>query len=153
MGTGELLAVTEADAEMTVRRFNIVLIEDAEPDVFLVREALERSGLNFTLETLDDGEKGVEYIEKLDRYLSVPCPDLVLLDLNLPKKSGVQVIQRLRESKRCINVPVMILTSSDSPNDRTKAAQFSATYFRKPSGLDEFMKLGPMVKTLLESRG
>src|ERR1043166_4192935 len=137
---------------MSERRFNIVLVEDAEPDVFLVREALERSGLDFQLEALDDGEKAVEYVEKLDRYLSIPCPDLLLLDLNLPKRSGVQVIERVRQSHRCKGIPVIILTSSDSPNDRTRAAQFHAIYFRKPSGLDEFMKLGPLVKDVLETK-
>jgi len=135
---------------MSARPFHILLVEDAEPDVFLVREALERSGLDFQLEAVDDGEKAVDYIDKVERYVSIPCPDLLLLDLNLPKRSGVQVIERVRRSKRCKDISVIILTSSDSPNDRAKAAQFKALYFRKPSALDEFMKLGPLVKELLE---
>jgi len=75
---------------------------------------------------------------------------LFLLDLNLPKKSGGQVLERVRQSVRCGAVPVVILTSSDSNKDKAQAANLKATgYFRKPSRLDEFMKLGPYLRDLL----
>ena len=135
---------------MSEPRFHIVLVEDAEPDVFLVREALERNGLEFELEVLDDGEKAVDFIERLDQDPTIRPPHLVLLDLNLPKKSGGQVLERVRQSPACGDVPVVILTSSDSPADKARAAQFKATeFFKKPSKWDEFMKLGPLVRNLL----
>ncbi len=130
--------------------FRIVLIEDAEPDVLLVREALEQSGLDFELEVFDDGEQGVEFVENMDRSATLARPHLFLLDLNLPKKTGAQILERVRQSPRCANIPVVILTSSDSHRDKTQAADLNATgYFRKPSRLDEFMKLGPYVRDIL----
>ena len=135
---------------MSSSRFHIVLVEDAEPDVMLVREALRQSGLDFDLQVLDDGEQGVDLVDTMDRDATVPCPHLFLLDLNLPKKSGSQILERVRRSPACGRVPVVILTSSDSQKDKTEAATLKATgYFRKPSRLDEFMQLGPYIRDLL----
>jgi DNA-binding response OmpR family regulator len=131
-------------------RVNILLIEDAEPDVFLVREALKTAGLNFELNVLDDGEKAIEFIDELDRYRGTNCPHLVLLDLNLPRRSGDQILQHLRHSDRCKDIPVVVVTSSDSPRDKAEMSRLGATrYFRKPSRLDEFMRLGPLVRELV----
>lgn len=144
---------TEGHRAASAPRFRIVLVEDAELDVFLVREALERAGLESEMEVLEDGEKAVDFIDRLDTDPTVGCPHLVLLDLNLPKKSGMQVLERMRQSPACGQVPVVILTSSDSPADRERIAQFEATkYFRKASRLDEFMKLGPLVRDVLAGR-
>ena len=135
---------------MSSRRFHIILVEDAEPDVLLVREALEQSGLQFELRVFEDGEQGVDFIEAVDRDLTVARPHLFLLDLNLPKKTGGQILERVRQSPRLGRIPVVILTSSDSHRDKAQAADLNATgYFRKPSRLDEFMKLGPYVRDLL----
>lgn len=132
---------------------HILLIEDAPPDVFLVREALKKAGLEFHLHVLPDGEKAVEFIDSADRGEAVPHPDVVLLDLNLPLKSGEQVLERLKQSPRYRDVPVIVITSSDSPKDRAQAARLGATqYFQKPSRLDEFMKLGPLVRDLLGAK-
>lgn len=130
---------------------DILLVEDAEPDVFLVREALVQAGIKFRMMVLDDGEKAVDFVDGLDRDSSREAPDLILLDLNLPKLSGDQVLTRMRRSTRCKTVPVVIVTSSDSPRDKSDAARLGATlYFRKPSRLDEFMSLGPLVRELLK---
>lgn len=131
---------------------DILLIEDAEPDVFLVREALRQSGLSFNLSVLDDGEKAIDYIDHLDQDNTAHCPRLVLLDLNLPKRTGDQILEHIRQSARCRDLPVVIVTSSDSPKDKTQTTLLGATeYFRKPSRLDEFMMLGPLVCRLLSS--
>lgn len=136
---------------MSGLRFHIVLVEDAEPDVLLVREALEQSGLDFELQVFDDGEQGIDFIETMDRDVKADRPHLFLLDLNLPKKTGGQILERVRQSPTCGRVPVVILTSSDSQKDKAQAAFLNATgYFRKPSRLDEFMKLGPYVRDLLQ---
>jgi len=132
--------------------FEIVLVEDAEPDVFLVREALESGGVAFNLRVLRDGEKAVDFIDEIDRAASGPCPHLMLLDLNLPKRTGAQVLEHVKRSERLRDVPVVVLTSSDSPRDKEQAAQLGATrYFRKPSRLAEFMKLGEIVRDILGS--
>lgn len=130
--------------------FQIVLVEDAEPDVYLVREALEAGGVNFQLRVLDDGEKAVDFIDEIDTAENASRPDLLLLDLNLPKKSGAQVLEHMRRSQRLRDIPVVILTSSDSPRDKEQIAHLGATrYFRKPSRLAEFMRLGEIVRDLL----
>ncbi len=135
---------------MTDRRFNIVLVEDAEPDVFLVREALEQEGLDFNLRVFEDGEKAVEFLEAVDRGEAEACPHLLLLDLNLPKKTGAEVLECVRKTVRCAHMQVVVLTSSDSPKDKEEVARLGATYyFRKPSRLAEFMRLGEVVKDLL----
>jgi CheY-like chemotaxis protein len=139
---------------MTEERFHIVLIEDAEPDVFLVREALTLSGLKFDLRVLVDGEKAVEFVAALETAPAAARPDLFLLDLNLPRVNGEQVLARMRQSVSCAGVPVLIVTSSDLPNDKAQTTRLGATrYFRKPSQLDEFMQLGPLVRDLLENPG
>jgi CheY-like chemotaxis protein len=131
-------------------RFQILVVEDAEPDVLLVQEALERAGLTFELQVLDDGEKAIEFIERLERDQTSAPPHLVLLDLNLPRMNGGRVLDRLRQSTTCGQIPVVILTSSDSPSDKAQVGQLRATqYFRKPSRLNEFMRLGEVVRDLL----
>jgi chemotaxis family two-component system response regulator Rcp1 len=131
-------------------RFSILLVEDAEADVWLVREALDHCGLEFDLGVLDDGEKAIDFVNRADGDESVSIPDLVLLDLNLPKRSGWQVLDHLRSSSKLGDLPVVVLTSSDSPNDKAAAVEFKATaYFRKASNLDDFMKLGLLVRELL----
>jgi DNA-binding response OmpR family regulator len=135
---------------MRESQVNILLIEDAEQDVFLVREALKNAGLDFELNVLDDGEKAIDFIDELDRQLGAVCPDLVLLDLNLPKRSGDQILEHMRHSVRCKDIPVVVVTSSDSPRDKADMSRLGATrYFRKPSRLDEFMRLGPLVRELV----
>lgn len=80
----------------------------------------------------------------------VICPDLVLLDLNLPKKDGIEVLRHMRKSAACQNTRVLIVTSSDSTGDRESVKALGLDgYFRKPSVYAEFMKLGSMIRELL----
>jgi DNA-binding response OmpR family regulator len=76
-----------------------------------------------------------------------------LLDLNLPKVDGFEVLRRLRESKRLAQIPVLIVSSSDSPGDRRAAAALGAGYFRKSTSYEEFLKLGSVLKKILEANG
>jgi len=136
---------------MNASPHEIALIEDAESDVLLIREAMEQAGLKFQLHVLNDGEEALEFITGIENDEAMPVPRLVILDLNLPKVSGSQVLERVRQSSRCASVPVLVLTSSDSPKDKAEVARFGATkYFRKSSRLDEFMNLGVEIRNLLE---
>ena len=129
----------------------ILLIEDSSADVYLVRESLTKHLKEFELQVVNDGEKAFKLIEAADLDTSMPCPSLMLLDLNLPKRSGQEILQRLRQSPRCGHVPVVILTSSDSPADRAETAKLGATaYFRKPPDLEEFMQIGMVVERVLD---
>jgi DNA-binding response OmpR family regulator len=101
---------------------------------------------------LEDGEKAVRFFENTVDAPAL-CPDLVLLDLNLPRFRGKYVLSRIRAS-RCARVPVLIVTSSDSSDDREDMERYgAAAYFRKPSDLAEFMKLGDVVRDLLSPGG
>lgn len=118
----------------------------------MIREALEQCGLDAVLDVLRDGHAATKYFDAADADESAPCPDLILLDLNLPKTSGDAVLKHLRAGRRCRNTKVLIVSSSDAPSDRATAERYAAAaYFKKPSIYAEFMKLGPLVKDLLAS--
>lgn len=131
------------------RRFHILLAEDNGGDVLLVQHALEYAGLVVHLEVRSDGEEMLKTVESMDAG-DFPCPDLVLLDLNLPRMNGFVILARIREGAVCGQVPVVIVTSSDAPTDRKAAERLGASeYFRKPSDYDEFMRLGAVVERFL----
>jgi DNA-binding response OmpR family regulator len=100
-----------------------------------------------------DGYAATNFFDAADADPNAPCPDVVLLDLNLPKKNGAEVLKHLRESRRCKRAQVLIISSSDAPRDRASVEGLGAAgYFKKPSNYAEFMKLGSLVKALVESR-
>jgi CheY-like chemotaxis protein len=135
-------------------KITILLAEDNPGDVFLVRRALEKHGLrDVELVVLEDGRAAMLYIEKVDADLSVAPPCLALLDLNLPRASGGRILTRIRQSRRCGGIPIIVVTSSDSPLDRESMAQLGATnYFQKPGDLAAFMHLGEIVRDALRPR-
>jgi len=129
------------------REFEILLFEDNETDVFLVRLGLESAGVRFHLEVCSDGNEGLSRIRDCVEGRA-SCPDLLLLDLNLPKVPGEKLLEQLRKSED--GRKVLVLTSSDSPKDRERAVSFGIEhFFRKPPDLDEFLQLGQIVKSLL----
>jgi CheY-like chemotaxis protein len=135
---------------MTLSSRYILLAEDNPADVLLVREALEDRALNCELQVITDGQRVVQFIEQIDSDHALPCPQLVLLDLHLPKRNGEEILKSLRASERCGQTPVVILTASESPDDEANATRHAALhYFRKTTSLEEFMKLGDVVHDIL----
>lgn len=125
---------------------NVLLAEDNPGDVLLIREALKDGGFDFELTVQQDGERMLRHIDSIEKGERV-CPDIVLLDLNLPKASGHVLLQRIRSSDTCQRVPIIIVTSSDSAKDRELAERLGASgYFRKASDFDEYMLLGAVIK-------
>ena len=103
------------------------------------------------LEVVNDGDKAIRFFEKIDNDEGLSCPALVILDINLPKKHGGQVLQQMRKTRRCADALVLVVTSSDSARDRETMAKLGANgYFCKPSDYEHFMKLGGLVKDLLD---
>jgi CheY-like chemotaxis protein len=134
---------------MRSRKPVILLVEDNPADAGLVREALEEHGVECDLILMSDGETAIEFVEYLDAGV-VGCPELVILDLNLPRRTGQEVLAQIRSSTICANVPVVILSSSDGQRDRDNAARLGASeYLRKPSRLNEFIELGAIFKKML----
>lgn len=128
-------------------------MEDDSADVFLISEAINTANPGVELVVVNDGEKAIRFFEKIDSDDNLVCPALVILDINLPKKHGGLVLQQMRKSRRCANALVLVVTSSDSARDRETMAKLGANgYFRKPSDYDHFMKLGGLVKELLDDK-
>jgi chemotaxis family two-component system response regulator Rcp1 len=135
-----------------MRTVDILLVEDNPGDVLLVREALRNHQIDNHIHVMSDGQTAVQYVATMGQPGQPRCPDLLILDLNLPKADGVDVLAEFRKHPECASTPVVIVTSSDSGKDRTRVAAFGIKhYFRKPSDLDEFMKLGALVKEVLAS--
>lgn len=137
---------------MADRQYCIWLAEDNPADVYLIEEALRRHEFAYHLETADNGEDMIKMIGGLERDPAKNCPDIFLLDLNLPKRSGDEILAQIRKNQRCNDVPVIVITSSDSPQDRARTRELGASfYFRKPADLEAFMTIGDIVKHFLDS--
>ncbi len=127
----------------------IILVEDNPADVLLFREALASNAVDPRLYIARDGDEGIRLLDKIDSA-GIPCPDLIVLDLNLPRRSGFEVLSRVRSSRRCGETPVVILSSSAAATDRDRAARLGASsYIRKPSTLSEFLSIGARLKEIL----
>lgn len=145
---------SSSTSQLDARRRQILVVEDNKADLFLIRKAIEAVQVDAELNVVSDGHAAIGFFDAVDAGDTTCPPDLVLLDLNLPKRSGEEVLKHLRNSDRCRNALVLIVTSSDSTREREAAAALSVIgYFRKPSQFAEFMKLGPLVKQLLEAAG
>lgn len=131
----------------------IWLIEDSPTDVYVIKEVLKESRLEFALRVATDGESALSLIAAVEQGSAGAAPDVILLDLNLPKVSGTEILKEIRKASRFAGIPVIIVTSSDSPADVYATQKLGATaYFRKPSDLDEFMRLKDVIQTVLDNR-
>jgi two-component system, chemotaxis family, response regulator Rcp1 len=129
----------------------ILLAEDNPADVYLIREALREHGVEATVRVASDGREVLDLICPERGNGEVPRLDLIILDLNLPRHDGIEILEQLRSSAKLATVPVVVLTSSDSPRDQKVANQLGATcYLRKPSSLEHFLALGEVLKSLLD---
>jgi len=128
----------------------VVLLADDNPsDVYLIREALREYSVDCVLHVVSDGKAALLAVSG-ETDTDIACLGLIILDLNLPRHDGIEILQKLRESAAFEHIPIVVLTSSDSPRDRVQANQLGATrYLRKPSSLDEFLSLGAIFKDLL----
>jgi CheY-like chemotaxis protein len=134
-----------------LRRLQLLLVEDNPGDVYLIRRALDDQGLAYDLALAGDGEEAIAWIQECES--TARALDLVLLDLNLPRLGGSEVLARLRNSSTLANVPTLLLTSSDSAQDRERCLRLGANgYVRKPSNLADFMRIGKTVRELIWGR-
>ena len=131
---------------------HILLVEDNPGDVLLVRRALEEHRIRHELHVVRDGSEALELFSKMGEPNHPPCPDLVLLDLNLPKVDGPDLLRAFRKHPQCSLTPVIVVSSSDAPHERDRMADLGISgYFRKPSDLDGFLHLGAVVRQVVES--
>ncbi len=127
----------------------VLLVEDNPADVFLVREAMMHEGVEAELATAEDGEKAIRLVHNLDADPSLAGFDCFLIDLNLPRRSGAEVLREIRASVRSASIPVIMITSSEASDDREQALRSGATHvFVKPFRLSEFRSLARLVQNL-----
>ena len=132
------------------RQPHILVIDDNPGDTQLLRMALENAGVNCQLTELDNGRDALDFIGRCGRFADAPAPDLVVLDLNLPRNDGLEILEALRASENFPEVPVAILSSSSSTRDRSKVLALQVKRFIvKPPDLDAYMKIGATLAELL----
>ena len=118
----------------------ILLVEDSPGDVLLTREALRDAKIRLNLQVAADGEEAMALLRREGKYAAAPRPDLVLLDLNLPKKDGREVLQEIKADSNLAIIPVVILTTSASEVDILRSYQLHANCFvTKPVDLEQFL--------------
>ena len=126
----------------------IIIAEDSVPDLYLVREALKSHLGEYELLVARDGDEVRGLLNRVGTDL--PKPDLLLLDLNMPGIDGPELFALMRQHPLCVNVPLVVLTSSDSPADHKWTNEFNVShYFHKPTNFDQFMQLGVVVRGLV----
>jgi CheY-like chemotaxis protein len=123
------------------RAIDILLVEDDPGDELITREAFEHNKLKNRLHVAHDGEEGLNYLYRRGEFADAPRPDLILLDLNLPKYDGRQLLEKIKSDPDLARIPVVVLTTSSAEEDILKSYKLHANaYVTKPVDLDQFMK-------------
>ncbi len=124
------------------KRYCVLLVEDNPGDVRLTQEAFRESGDHVDLEVVMDGVDAMAYLNKEGIYAEKPSPDLILLDLNLPKCYGKQVLEKIKKDKELMRIPIVVLTTSNASMDVLKSYDLHANCFvNKPVDFDNFFKI------------
>ncbi|RYY27254.1 MAG: response regulator [Chitinophagaceae bacterium] len=126
----------------------ILLVEDNEGDIVLTVEALKEARINNKVVVVRDGEQALEYLYQQGLYADVELPDIVLLDINLPRIDGKEVLGKIKNDERLKSIPVVILTTSDSEKDIMESYNNHANcYITKPVDFNKFMQVVMMIKS------
>jgi CheY-like chemotaxis protein len=148
------LSQQETDAEELIPVYRVLLAEDNPADVMVLEEILlQQRDAKFEIAIASDGQQAIQLVKGLDKDGSLPSFDIALVDLNLPKHTGHEVLATIRKAKRSCEIPVIIVTSSRSPTDIKRARDLGANeYFEKVPDLDAYSALGPLVVRTLQKR-
>lgn len=129
------------------RAIEILLVEDNPGDVRLTQEALKENKIRNNLHVAKDGVEAMLFLRQINGHKDAPRPDLILLDLNLPKKDGREVLAEIKTDEKLRAIPVVILTTSDAEDDVAKAYQMYANcYVRKPIDLNRFIDVVKVIE-------
>jgi len=122
--------------------FTLLLVEDDEDDILLTKEAFENNGFQLDLRVVRDGEEAMQYLRREPPYTEAPRPDLVLLDLNMPRKDGREVLEEVKQDPLLNTIPIAVLTTSDAEEDILRAYHLHANcYIRKPIEMGRFTEV------------
>lgn len=124
------------------RPIEILMVEDNPGDVRLTKEALKDAKVSNTLRVVEDGAAALDYLHRRGAHADAPRPDLILLDLNLPKKNGREVLEEIKQDANLKSIPVVILTTSQAEEDVVRAYSLHANcYITKPVDFTQFAKI------------
>lgn len=122
------------------RAIDILLVEDDAGDELITREAFEHNKIKNNLYVARDGEEGLDFLYRRGEYADAPTPDLILLDLNLPKYDGRQLLEQIKSDADLCHIPIVVLTTSSAEEDILRSYKLHANaYVTKPVDLDQFM--------------
>lgn len=125
-----------------VEPINILIVEDNHADVRLVQEVFKEGKLYIDLDVVEDGVEAMAYLRKEDKYKDANRPDLVLLDLNMPRKNGYEVLEEIKSDDNLKRIPVIVMTISKAEEDILKSYNLHANaYIVKPVGLNQFIEV------------
>jgi len=131
----------------------VIVIEDNVSDVFLLERALNKQDLRVELIHLADGDQALAFVRREGAFSHVASPSLILIDLNLPKHNGEDILREIRGARHLTGIPVCAWSSSQSRQDQALLMEMGvARFVTKPSGLDQFMEIGKIIKDLLAAR-
>jgi two-component system, chemotaxis family, response regulator Rcp1 len=120
----------------------ILIVEDSPSDAFIVREALKQAKEPSEVHSVSDGVEAMEFLHRRGQYASVPRPDVILLDLNLPRKDGRELLAEIKTEEKLKSIPVIVLTSSAADQDVSRAYSLHANcYLTKPADFREFKEM------------
>jgi CheY-like chemotaxis protein len=120
----------------------VLLVEDDPGDVLLIREAFDFNKVHNTLNVVNDGEQALDYLRGVGEYVGRTRPDLVLLDLNLPRKDGREVLAEVKSDPELRTIPIVVLTTSEAEEDVLKSYQLHANaYVTKPVDFERFVSI------------
>lgn len=129
-------------SDNAMRPVEILLVEDNPGDVHLTLEAFKEAKVRNNISVADDGMKAMAFLRHEGEYKNAPLPDLILLDLNLPRKDGREVLAEIRQDPKLTRIPVVIMTTSQAEEDIAKAYDLHVNcYISKPMDLDQFIKV------------
>jgi CheY-like chemotaxis protein len=123
-----------------MKPIHILLVEDNEGDILLTREALEDAKIITTLSVAKDGKEAIDFLSHQGKHTDAPLPDLLLLDINLPKKNGHEVLKYIKEDENLKHIPVIMLTTSSSERDiNSSYGNYANCYITKPVEVNDFI--------------
>ena len=118
----------------------VLLVDDNPADVDLTSDVLARSQRHFHVNAVNDGAEAISFLRQQGKYVEAPLPDLVVLDLNLPRKDGREVLSEVKADPNLARIPVVIFTTSQASSDISRSYELGANcYLRKPGNLPEFV--------------
>jgi len=124
------------------RLFDILLVEDNTADVYLSKEAMKESSIPYSLHVASDGKEAMSYLLCEGEYAKAERPDIIILDLNLPKKTGLEVLKEIKGNPHLKHIPVVVMTTSNAEQDIENAYAFHANcYITKPIDFDKFSRV------------